>query len=75
MASPLGTKGDQAGIWQPEMCLRVLAALSAAAKGAGAAEYAGGSEVGFGYGFSSENRLFTQKYLLIFGDGCLYIVN
>jgi len=31
MASKLGTKGDQAGIWEPEMCLRVLAALSAAA--------------------------------------------
>jgi len=31
MVSPLGTKGDQAGIWQSLMCLRVLAMSSVAA--------------------------------------------
>jgi hypothetical protein len=31
LATPPGTKGDQAGIWQSAMCLRVRPALSAAA--------------------------------------------
>ena len=46
MVSPPGTKGDQAGIWQSEKCLQVLAGAlgnSAAAQGAGAAEDAPGA--------------------------------
>ena len=58
MVSPPGTKGDQAGIWQSLMCLRMLAALSATAqlpRGQEPAEDAAGGKVrlecgrGFGH--------------------------